>query len=741
MVVAKAPLTVSASSEISTYGSAIPALFASISGFVGGDTSAVVSGAPSLSTTATMSSGVGVYPITVNLGTLSAANYAFPNLTGNTYTVGMAHLTVTASPASMTYGSPLPVLGATFVGFVNGDTSSVVSGAPSLTTTVTFASGVGLYPIQVGPGTLSAANYDFPNLVAGTLSVVKAPLTVTASSASITYGDPLPPLSATISGFVNGDTPSVVSGRPALSGTATPSSGAGVYPITIGAGTLSAANYDFPNLVDGTLTINKAPLTVTASPASSTYGGPLPSFSATISGFVAGDSPAVVSGSPVLATTATPASSAGIYPITVGVGTLAAANYDFANLVSASLTIGQAPLTVTASPASSFRTGRRLHSAVGDIQRIRQWRHLRRVVTGACRPDHDGHRRQRGRRLPDHGRPGDAVGGELRLHQFHGEHPDGHQGPPDGDCRLRVEHLRCLPSHRLGNCDDQRLRQRRHRERRHRRRQPEPPAMTNASSGAGVYPVTVGLGTLAAANYDFPNLVAGTLTVTKAPLTVTASPASMTYGDPLPTFSAAISGFIGNDSPSVVSGTPSLSTTATGSSGVGDYPINVGVGTLTAANYDFTDLVGSTLTVTKAHLTVTASDASSTFGGRPASRWDVQRVRRRRHAGGRHRRPGAEHAGDLREPRRHLSHHDRCGHTGGGELRFPRLQRWHADDPARAAGDVEHQPQRPGLHLRRLGAPGHRQHRSAGSLRRDDCLYRQQHARDRSDRRPRQAMR
>ena len=280
IVVAQAPLTVTANSVFSTYGSPIPPLFASISGFVGSDTSAVVSGAPSLSTTATMTSGAGVYPITVGVGTLAAANYSFPTLTGSTFTVGKAHLTVSASAAFTTYGSPLPAFSATISGFVNGDTASVVSGAPGLSTTATASSPVGHYPITVGPGTLSAANYDFPNLVSGTLSVNRAHLTVTANSPSITYGDPVPPPTATISGFVAGDTASVVSGAPTLGNTATAASGAGVYPITIGVGTLTAANYDFPNLVGGTLTINKAHLTVTASPASITYGDPLPSFNA-----------------------------------------------------------------------------------------------------------------------------------------------------------------------------------------------------------------------------------------------------------------------------------------------------------------------------------------------------------------------------------------------------------------------------------------------------------------------------
>src|SRR5262249_25332653 len=73
----------------------------------------------------------------------------------------------------------------------------------------------------------------------------------------------------TISGFVNGENSGVVVGAPTLSTPATQSSGVGTYPITVSQGTLSAANYDFPagNLVNGTLTINAAPLTGTVTPA------------------------------------------------------------------------------------------------------------------------------------------------------------------------------------------------------------------------------------------------------------------------------------------------------------------------------------------------------------------------------------------------------------------------------------------------------------------------------------------
>jgi len=85
-------------------------------------------------------------------------------------------------------------------------------------------------------------------------AVAPAPLTVAADNQTMNHGDAVLPLTYTLSGFVKGDTPSVVSGSAALSTTASSSSPAGHYPITVSAGTLSAANYDF-TFVDGTLTV------------------------------------------------------------------------------------------------------------------------------------------------------------------------------------------------------------------------------------------------------------------------------------------------------------------------------------------------------------------------------------------------------------------------------------------------------------------------------------------------------
>ncbi len=88
--------------------------------------------------------------------------------------------------------------------------------------------------------------------------------------------------------------------------------------------------------------------------------------------------------------------------------------------------------------------------------------------------------------------------------------------------------------------------------------------------------------------FDAAEAPAFTQDVRKAVLVVTAASKSMNHGDSLPALTYGITGFRNGDPSSVVAGAPSLATTATSSSPAGYYAIHAGLGTLTAANYDFT---------------------------------------------------------------------------------------------------------------------------------------------------------
>src|SRR5262249_62049844 len=125
----------------------------------------------------------------------------------------------------------VPALTFSVTGLVNGDSpSSVLAG--SLSTAGTSTSHTGIYPIS--QGTLAAgANYTL-NFTGAQLTISPAVLDISANNQSMTYGGNVPALTYQITGFVNGDTASVVSGTPTLGTSATSSSPVGNMAITVG---------------------------------------------------------------------------------------------------------------------------------------------------------------------------------------------------------------------------------------------------------------------------------------------------------------------------------------------------------------------------------------------------------------------------------------------------------------------------------------------------------------------------
>ena len=99
-----------------------------------------------------------------------------------------------------------------------------------------------------------AQNYEL-TFVKGTLTIAAAdPVTITAKSYEIEYGDELPTFEFTSEGATLDGTPAITCDIPA-------GAPAGTYPIVIGKG--GVTNYN-DNYVNGTLTITKAKLTITA---------------------------------------------------------------------------------------------------------------------------------------------------------------------------------------------------------------------------------------------------------------------------------------------------------------------------------------------------------------------------------------------------------------------------------------------------------------------------------------------
>uniref|UniRef100_UPI00157756DF MBG-2 domain-containing protein n=1 Tax=Granulicella sp. S190 TaxID=1747226 RepID=UPI00157756DF len=107
--------------------------------------------------------------------------------------------------------------------------------------------------LPVGPATAVVATFtptdtaDYAGQTAtAQITVTPAVLAVTANNATRAYGQADPTFTATIAGFVNGDTAATaVTGSASLTSADTATSPVGSYPITAAPGTLAAKNYTF----------------------------------------------------------------------------------------------------------------------------------------------------------------------------------------------------------------------------------------------------------------------------------------------------------------------------------------------------------------------------------------------------------------------------------------------------------------------------------------------------------------
>ena len=261
-------------------------------------------------------------------------------------------INIAANGFTKTYDG-MPFIGGngfTYSGLVNADTSTFIGTVSYGGTSQNAINAFNGYTINPTITQANALGYGY-SYTNGALIINPAHLTVTANNASKTYGDPNPVLSTTVSGFVNNETlaTSGVTGTGSAVTIATAGTSAGNVTITAGTGTLSANNYDFSNLINGVLTINKAPLTVTANNATKTYGDSNPILGTTISGFVNNENLATsgVTGSGSAVAAATSTTDVGSVLITAGAGNLSASNYQFTQFVNGTLTIGQRALVAT----------------------------------------------------------------------------------------------------------------------------------------------------------------------------------------------------------------------------------------------------------------------------------------------------------------------------------------------------------------------------------------------------------
>ena len=224
--------------------------------------------------------GSGAYPLTGG-GRLLSLEFTASSIGCSTVTFG--------SPSSFYFNNgiyPTPVTTGkvciaedTTTTVTFGGTSSYTGVPHTATATVTGLSGFSqlvpvVYPlgtdctnVTVANGCTATASFagdDTHKASSGnaSITITKAPLTVTAKDKSRAFGVANPAFDAFITGYVNSQdfgVTSGVSGSPACTTTATSSSpvSSSPYAITCSAGTLSSSNYSF-SFVDGKLVVMQA---------------------------------------------------------------------------------------------------------------------------------------------------------------------------------------------------------------------------------------------------------------------------------------------------------------------------------------------------------------------------------------------------------------------------------------------------------------------------------------------------
>ncbi|MBM3639430.1 MAG: hypothetical protein FJW98_08390, partial [Actinobacteria bacterium] len=602
----KKSVTVTASSPSRAYGDARGSITASYSNdFVDGDTSAVVSGMTCSTTYGSTSAAGTTHATYCNSGT--ADNYQFTYVDGS-ITVAKMTVAVTASSHTVTYGDAVPTVTASYGSFANGDTSSVVSNMACTTaygaTTPVSSSGIAT---SCSGGT--ASNYQF-TYSGGAITINKKALTTTASSHTVTYGDTAPTPTPSYSGFVNSQSATAITTAPTCTTSyvaTTPVSSSGIATSCSGG---VAANYSF-SFVNGSITINRKGIVVTASSPTVAYGAASPAVTPFYSSdFVNGETSSVVSGTNCT-TTYTVTSNVGSAPLTSCSGSTAA-NYSF-TYTAGSVTIGKRTITVTASsPSVAYGTAANSVSVTPQFSGLMNSETSSVIdVAPTCTTTYTA------TSAVGSAPSTSCSGGSDNNYSFVFNVGAVQVGAATVTITADNKTVtygtalgQSVSANGLANSDsiDSAV------------YTYEGTGSTNYSASttrpvaAGSYSITpssVVLATGSASNYSF-QYVAGTATINKKGVVVTASSPTVTYGDAVPSVSASYSNeFQYGDTSAVVSGT-TCATTYTVTSNALSAPGTSCSGAI-ASNYSFTYVAGS-VNISKKAITVTASDHTVTYG-------------------------------------------------------------------------------------------------------------------------------
>jgi hypothetical protein len=306
-------LTITAGSPTAiTYGGSTPANSYSASGLAASDAIASVTylysgtGYSSSATAPTLPGTYSITPVIASWTTGQSSNYTTITYVAGSYRINGGVLRIKAGDQqNVSYGSSLSET-ITAVGLAPTDSIQSVTytyrgtGLTTYGPSATPPTAVGTYALYPSAVVFSSAGvelkYGSIEYQVGLVSIIKAPLQIVPSSATVVYGAVLSGLTFTATGFAYGQSLSTISGyvAPTCTSTYTTSTQVALSPVSVTCSGGSATNYSFVTGTSNSVTITKRPLTVsgtsiatrayngTSSPAAITIG--------TVNGLAAGES-------------------------------------------------------------------------------------------------------------------------------------------------------------------------------------------------------------------------------------------------------------------------------------------------------------------------------------------------------------------------------------------------------------------------------------------------------------------
>ena len=198
----------------------------------------------------------------------------------NTITINPRPISIVADSKAITYGEATPELTITVTGYDANE--NIYANGESLDNLGAYTIGLVDFSVNAGRYLIDVNGFDNDNyaitIVDGELTINQAPLTVTAGSFSITYGDAIPTFTATCEGFVNGESLESLNTQVLLSSSYTTEANrkSGNFAIVPN---LSLKNYDV-TAINGNLAVSKMAITLSAENKNVTFGDATPTLTA-----------------------------------------------------------------------------------------------------------------------------------------------------------------------------------------------------------------------------------------------------------------------------------------------------------------------------------------------------------------------------------------------------------------------------------------------------------------------------